>query len=254
MIAFACMMYATLGVSAQFVDITTKDVQAGTNKAKAIQKEKPIDKTIRPKGFIGGVGYELEIIPISVRPDNFPEVKKTEFMHGPNIELGYQITPQFGLTVEGTFGFEIAPLNYVVDEDNKYGHKYGVMLNSYYYFSPRLAEGLYVSAGVGYFNRLMFSYAVRIFDSYNNRGWRYAFCANGGDLKSSIPLKVKAGYAWKNMKVEGSIEFARHEYMYYEWLNYQLENVYDITEKKLEVICGLKASCYFNAGYRKFLK
>ena len=48
-IAFACMMYAALGVSAQFVDVTTIDVQTETNKVKVIQKEKPIDETIRPE-------------------------------------------------------------------------------------------------------------------------------------------------------------------------------------------------------------
>lgn len=247
MIAFACMMYATLGVSAQFVDIPTKDVQAGTNKAKAIQKEKPIDKTIRPKGFIGGVGYELEIIPISVRPDNFPEVKKTAFTHGPNVELGYQITPQFGLTVEGTFGFGKAPLNNGDYDYHNFGdsdnyQKYGVMLNSYYYFSPKIADGLYVSASIGYGTSAIFAYRVHYI-----KGSRSALCGF-----TDVPLKVKAGYAWKNMKVEGSIEFARFEYSYHD--RYELEEVYDITEKKLEVICGLKASCYFNAGYRKFLK
>lgn len=239
LIAVACMMCAILGANAQFVDVTTIDVQTETNKIKVVEKEKPVDKTIRPKGFIGSVGYNFEVIPVLIRPDEFVALKKTASLQSLCIELGYQVTPQFGFTAEFTNGCGKEPFVYL-SENN--GSKEGVLLNSYYYCSPKLADGLYIGAGLGYVGRSVFDYSKgRI--NQNVQEYYYGKCSWSG-----VDLEAKAGYAWKYIKVEGNIDFFELHY----W--FEDGGYCDINKGKLEVSCGLKASLYFNSGYFKLRK
>lgn len=215
LLLLASLLGVASAVNAQYVDVTTIDVQTETNKRVVI--EKPLDPTLRPKGFIGAIGAGLEFA-----------LDYGGSAPGFYAQLGYQLSSRVALTGEYFFsglytGFE---------------YRMGGKLNALYYFSPKLAKGWYGIASLGLEDfELEYDYSDYIWSD------------------TPLFLELGGGYAWKYYKIEGTIGVHSMEEKEREshWSSTGTWYSTDYSHYT-ECLLSIKATAYFNSGYRKMKK